>query len=250
MNSEKVPAKDTSLSSWRQELEFCLKNLNRDSRNFNPDCLRNALCSLTDDLNSDSKSKEELLTKVCNELSVQSDCLSIDEYRPHCVCTLFDGGVLDVYADAIVNAANSALRGGGGVDGAIHMAAGAQLHEACMKIHGCRTGDAVVTPSFNIKSTNHIIHTVGPVYQHCKDDPVLLSSCYRRSLDEALKLNCTSVAFCSISTGVYGYPLLEACTVARDSLRAWMNDHKNTVMNIYLCCFSEKELEAYRLVLN
>ena len=119
-----------------------------------------------------------------------------------------------------------------------------------MKLHECRTGDAKVTSAFNIKSSNYIIHTVGPVYQHCADDPLLLASCYKRSLDEALKLNLTSIGFCGISTGVYGYPLLEACTIARDSIKEWIKFHPNNTMNIYLCCFSKKEIDAYKQVLS
>lgn len=247
MSSDNTLTEKSTADAWKQELEYCLLNYKNDRNCFNTDCLKNAICKLK--AATAGSSNDDLLTKAANELSKIGTGESLDDYKPHSVISLFDGGVLNVYADAIVNAANSALRGGGGVDGAIHMAAGSGLHEACLKLHCCATGDAKVTPSFNLKSANYIIHTVGPVYQHCADDPVLLSSSYRRSLDEAYKLKCTSIGFCCISTGVYGYPLTEACTVARDSIRAWIKEHDNTVMNIYLCCFSKAELDAYRQAL-
>lgn len=250
MSTDTKEFNDNALNKWQKELDYCVKNYIHDKEYFNLDCLNNALSKVIALMQLDNDSRDSLVDDICNELSLDRNILLSDNYRPHSVLTLFNGGVLDIYADAIVNAANCALAGGGGVDGAIHKAAGIELNEACMKLHGCRTGDAKVTSAFNIKSANYIIHTVGPVYQHCADDPLLLVSCYKRSLDEALKLNLTSIGFCGISTGVYGYPLLEACTIARDSIKEWINTHPNITMNIYLCCFPKKEIDAYKQVLS
>ena len=250
MSTEIKKLNDNALNKWKAELYYSSKNFKKDKAYFNLDCLKNALYKVIELMHLDGDSVDSLLGELCSDPSLDSQRLLLDNYKPHSVLTLFNGGVLDVYADAIVNAANCALAGGGGVDGAIHNAAGIELNEACMKLHGCRTGDAKVTSAFNIKSSNYIIHTVGPVYQHCADDPLLLASCYKRSLDEALKLNLTSIGFCGISTGVYGYPLLEACTIARDSIKEWIKFHPNNTMNIYLCCFSKKEIDAYKQVLS
>lgn len=125
------------------------------------------------------------------------------------------GDITRLPVDAIVNAANRQLAGGGGVDGAIHRAAGyEQLQAACRKLGGCEPGDAKITPGFNLPA-RHIIHTVGPVYRGgAHGEAQLLASCYRRSLEVAVQNDCKTVAFPAISTGVYGYPFAEATEIA------------------------------------
>ncbi len=125
------------------------------------------------------------------------------------------GDITKLAVDAVVNAANSRLAGGGGVDGAIHRAAGAeQLQAACRQLGGCETGDAKITPGFKLPA-QYIIHTVGPVYRDgTRGEPELLASCYRRSLEVARDNHAKTVAFPAISTGVYGYPFDEATEIA------------------------------------
>lgn len=138
---------------------------------------------------------------------------------------ILEGDITTLKVDAIVNAANSALAGGGGVDGAIHRAAGLQLDIACRKIGGCPTGQAVITPGFDLPA-RYIIHTVGPVWQGGQHrERELLASCYRKSLQLAWDQGLESVAFPLISAGVYGYPRQEALDVALETIREFLQTH-------------------------
>jgi len=140
------------------------------------------------------------------------------------------GDLTRVETDAVVNAANSTLLGGGGVDGAIHAAAGPRLLEACRRLRntthrdGLAVGDAVATPAFDLPAS-WVIHTVGPNLQRGQDDPALLASCFARSLDVAAELDVWSVAFPAVSAGAYGWPMDDVARVAVGSCRTWLAEH-------------------------
>lgn len=165
------------------------------------------------------------------------------ERRAH--ISIIRGSVLEPHVSAIVNAANNSLLGGGGVDGAIHRAAGPELLAECRTLNGCETGAAKSTKAYNITTADDIIHTVGPVYSGKPTDRVQLSSCYISSLDESFENGNDSVAFPCISTGVYGYPLDEAAHVALTTIANWLDDHYGILKNVYICCFRDEEYEAY-----
>jgi O-acetyl-ADP-ribose deacetylase len=149
--------------------------------------------------------------------------------------------------DAIVNAANSSLLGGGGVDGAIHRAAGLELVHECRLLGGCKTGDAKITRGYRLRA-RHIIHTVGPVWRGgTSGEPELLASCYRRSIQVANANGVRTLAFPSISTGIYGYPIELAADVAISTVREALMD--TGVQEVTFCCFSENDLRVYEAVL-
>jgi len=150
---------------------------------------------------------------------------------------------LDV--DAVVNAANTSLLGGGGVDGAIHYAAGPELLAACRKIGGCPTGEARITPGFLLKA-RWIIHTVGPIWKGgCRGEAELLAACYRNSLKLAAAHGIRSIAFPAISTGAYAYPLKEATEIAVATVRAWVRQHPD-FDEVVFCCYSGEDFATYK----
>lgn len=155
------------------------------------------------------------------------------------------GDITKLDCDAIVNAANKSLLGGGGVDGAIHRAAGPQLLAECRTLNGCKTGEAKITKGYNLKA-KYVIHTVGPIYSNAPSDPVKLADCYKNSLDLAKQYGIHSIAFPSISTGVYGYPLEEATEVVLATVTAWLKENQDYEIKIFFVCFGEKAYNLYK----
>jgi len=162
---------------------------------------------------------------------------------------LIQGDITSLDVDAIVNAANTSLLGGGGVDGAIHRAAGPQLLESCRQIGGCATGDAVITPGFRLKA-RYVIHTVGPVWRGgLHNEPQLLASCYLKSLHLAASKHLNSVAFPNISTGVYGYPKKEAAQIAISTVLEFLK-HNMIPEVVWFVCFDRENHVLYEQELN
>lgn len=155
------------------------------------------------------------------------------------------GDITKLDCDCIVNAANRSLLGGGGVDGAIHRAAGPKLLIECMTLHGCNTGEAKITKGYRLKAS-YIIHTVGPVYSGKDKDAVQLASCYRSSLELAKEHEIHRIAFPAISTGVYGYPLEAATEIAVETVKRWLENHADYEMQVIFCCFDEHTAQVYR----
>lgn len=161
---------------------------------------------------------------------------------------LLTGDITTLKVDAIVNAANTSLLGGGGVDGAIHRAAGPELKSYCADLGGCATGDAKITPGFKL-AARFVIHTVGPVWQGgTRGEPDLLASCYQRSLALAAGQACRTVAFPAISCGVYGYPVEKAAQIAVSAVRSFL-DLNTLPERVFLCCFDDWVTQAYRSAL-
>lgn len=161
---------------------------------------------------------------------------------------LYKGDITKLEVDAIVNAANTTLLGGGGVDGAIHRAAGAELLEECRKIGGCPTGEARITRGYRLRA-KHVIHTVGPVWRdEGRGEPELLASCYRNSLRLAVENGVRTIAFPAISCGVYGYPLDEAAEIAVRETAKFLETN-SSIERVIFTCFGADVCAAYERAL-
>ena len=158
---------------------------------------------------------------------------------------IIQGDITQQDVDAIVNAANNTLLGGGGVDGAIHRAAGPALVEECRTLGGCPTGEARITAGYGLRA-KHVIHTVGPVWNgDTRDEAERLANCYRNSLTLASEHGVKSIAFPSISTGVYGYPIGKASKIAVTTVRKWLDD-PGPIELVRFVCFGAGDFEAYQ----
>ncbi|MDO5017790.1 MAG: O-acetyl-ADP-ribose deacetylase [Lagierella massiliensis] len=170
------------------------------------------------------------------------DILRINYEKGNLVLSL--GDITKVDVDAIVNAANKTLLGGGGVDGAIHKAAGVKLLEECRKLNGCNTGQAKITKGYNLPS-EYVIHTVGPIYKEDKNPEENLSNCYENALKLAVKNDIKSIAFPGISTGVYGYPKREAAKVSLKAVLNFIKDYKSEIKIIFIS-YNEDSFNIYK----
>ncbi|HNY70928.1 MAG TPA: O-acetyl-ADP-ribose deacetylase [Syntrophorhabdus sp.] len=159
------------------------------------------------------------------------------------------GDITKLNVDAIVNAANHSLLGGGGVDGAIHRAAGRELYEECKTLGGCNTGDAKITKGYKLPA-KYVIHTVGPIYgREGGNEADLLANCYKNSLTLAVAHNVRTIAFPSISTGAYGYPIETASKIAVTTVKNFLDEKKGYVEKVYFVTFSDTDFKIYQNLL-
>ena len=162
--------------------------------------------------------------------------------------TVVQGDITAMKVDAIVNAANESLLGGGGVDGAIHRAAGPELLKECRTLQGCKTGQAKIARGYNLKA-RFVILTVGPIYEDgLQGEPELLASCYRESLKLAVANGIKTIAFPAISCGAYGYPLQEACAISVREIRDFLA-RDQSIERVFLVCFDSATFNAYQQAL-
>lgn len=158
---------------------------------------------------------------------------------------LCQGDITTFSIDAIVNAANTSLLGGGGVDGAIHRAAGPKLLEECRTLNGCKTGEAKITKGYNLKA-RFVIHTVGPIWRGGNyDEENLLANCYKNSLQVAVEHGIKTIAFPSISTGIYHFPIEKASAIAVREVLSFLKN-ESTIEEVLFVCFSKSDLEVYK----
>ncbi|WP_372829229.1 O-acetyl-ADP-ribose deacetylase [Psychrobacter maritimus] len=204
---------------------------------------------------SDSQtSNNQLKPSAQKQISASSDINNKNNSGNTVTLSVIQADITTLNIDVIVNAANSSLLGGGGVDGAIHRAAGRELLAYCRTLNGCQTGEAKISPAFKLPC-QYVIHTVGPVWHGGHDnEPELLANCYTNSLDLAVKHNLTSIAFPAISTGVYGYPLDKATNIAIDTVQNYVLNALEQATNfsireVVFCCFSASDAAVYKQVL-
>jgi O-acetyl-ADP-ribose deacetylase len=158
---------------------------------------------------------------------------------------IIQGDITNMKVDAIVNAANQTLLGGGGVDGAIHRAAGPELKRECQSLGGCKSGEAKLTGGYRLPAT-YVIHTVGPIWHGGdRNEDAILANCYQNSLKAAVENGISTIAFPSISTGAYGFPLDRACRIALHAVKTFL-DHHAEIKKVYFVCFSENDLGEYQ----
>ncbi|KAL5486311.1 hypothetical protein ACEPAI_7357 [Sanghuangporus weigelae] len=191
----------------------------------------------------------QLYTNGTLRTGVKARYPTVDAYLDR--VSLIRGDITTLEVDAIVNAANRSLLGGGGVDGAIHRAAGRQLLEECRTLGGCETGDAKVTNGYNLPA-KHVIHTVGPVYSASQVETKAkqLASCYRLSLSIAAEKSIRSIAFPSISTGIYGYPIEDATEVALEETRRFLDSDNGTKLDhVIFTVFSDEDKRVYEALI-